>query len=79
MNPNESIQKEFYEYYKSHPLMNRVQTFVCFYPTAMCELFMPFNRTILVIATKRYELGRFSENQWRKWNDNLRLIASNPR
>ncbi|CAF2339147.1 unnamed protein product [Rotaria sp. Silwood2] len=79
MNPNKAIRKQFYEYYKNHPLMNRVDAFVCFHPAAMCELFMPFNRTIIVIASTRYELGRFSTDEWNEWNKNLRIIASDPR
>ena len=77
MNPSKRIRKQFYEYYKNHPLMNRVDAFVCFHPAAMCELFMPFNRTIIVIASTRYELGRFSADEWNEWNNNLRIIASN--
>ena len=79
MNPSQAIRKKFYEYYKSNSLMKRVDAFVCFHPAAMCELFMPFNRTIIVIASTRYELGRFSADQWNTWNKNLRLIASDPR
>ncbi|CAF0787002.1 unnamed protein product [Rotaria sp. Silwood1] len=78
MNPNKAIRKQFYEYYKNHPLMNRVDAFICFHPAAMCELFMPFNRTIIVIASTRYELGRFSADEWNEWNKNLRIIASDP-
>ncbi|CAF1127813.1 unnamed protein product [Adineta ricciae] len=79
MNPNQSIRKRFYEFYKDDPLMNHVDAFVCFHPAAMCELFMPFNRTIIVIASTRYELGRFAVDEWNQWNQNLRLIASDPR
>jgi hypothetical protein len=79
MNPNKVIRKEFYQYYKNDSLMKQVNAFVCFHPTAMCELFMPFNRTIIVIASTRYELGRFSANEWNQWNKNLQIIASDPR
>ncbi|CAF0897510.1 unnamed protein product [Adineta steineri] len=79
MNPSKAIRKQFYEFYKNDRLMNLVDVFVCFHPAAMCELFMPFNRTIIVIASTRYELGRFSINEWNEWNKNLRIIASDPR
>jgi hypothetical protein len=79
MNPNKAIRREFYESYKNDPLMNQVDAFVCFHPAAMCEVFMPFNRTLIVIASTRYELARFSADQWNEWNENLRIIASNPR
>jgi hypothetical protein len=79
INPNKAIREQFYQYYKDDSLMKRVDAFVCFHPAAMCELFMPFNRTIIVIASTRYELGRFSANEWNEWNKNLRIIASDPR
>lgn len=79
MNPNKGIKRRFYEYYKNDPLMKRIDAFVCFHPPAMCELFMPFNRTIIIIASTRYELGRFSVDEWNQWNKNLRTIASNSR
>lgn len=79
MNPNKAIRRQFYEYYKNDPLMKRVDAFVCFHPAAMCELFMPFNRTIIVIASTRYELGRFSADEWNEWNRNLKIIASDPK
>ena len=36
--------------------MNMVDAIVCFHPAAMCELYLPFNRTLLIIASTRYEL-----------------------
>jgi hypothetical protein len=79
LNPNSETRRQFYEYYKKDSLMMTVDVFVCFHPAAMCEIFMPFNRTIFVIASTRYELGRFTASEWQIWNKNLRLIASNPR
>jgi len=79
MNPSDEIYSEFYEFYKNQIEMNLVDAFVCFHPAAMCELFMPFNRTIIVIASTRYELGRFAADEWNEWNKNLRIIASDPR
>ena len=79
MNPNQAIRRQFYEYYKNDSLMNQIDAFVCFHPAAMCEVFMPFNRALIVIASTRYELARFSADEWNEWNKNLRIIASNPR
>ncbi|CAF1490708.1 unnamed protein product, partial [Rotaria sordida] len=79
LSANLSVQKQFYEVYKNDYEMNQVDIFMCFYPPSMCEMFMPFNRTIIIIAPIRYELGRFSDEDWNKWNQNLKLIASNPR
>lgn len=72
-------RKQFYEVYKNDSEINQVDAFICFHPAAMCELFMPFNRTLIVIASTRYELGRFGIEDWNNLNQNLQIIASNPR
>jgi hypothetical protein len=79
MNPSKEIRRRFYEFYKNQVELDVVDAFVCFHPASMCELYMPFNRSIIVIASTRYELGRFEPNQWDKWNDNLKEIASDPK
>ncbi|CAF2121680.1 unnamed protein product [Rotaria magnacalcarata] len=79
MNPSNEIRRRFYEFYKNQMELNVVDAFVCFHPASMCELYMPFNRSIIVIASTRYELGRFEPDQWQKWNANLKEIASDPR
>lgn len=79
MDLNDSIRQRFYQFYKNKKEMNLVDAFVCFHPAAMCELYMPFNRSIIVIASTRYELGRFEEKRWKKWNMNLRTIATDPK
>lgn len=86
------IRKAFYEAYKYDAEFWRSDLLVCSHPTANCELFMPFNRSILVYATTRLEFGRLDENidwrqpligphsekRWRDWVQNLKLIASKP-
>jgi hypothetical protein len=79
MSPSLEVRKQFYEAYKNDQEMNKVDAFMCFHPAAMCELFMPFNRTLIIIASTRYELGRHSKEEWTNLNKNLRIIASNPR
>ena len=70
--------EEFYNYYRTDPEMMSVDAFVCFHPSAMCELFLPFNRSVFVIASTRYELGRFLPLRWMTWNENLIEIAGHP-
>jgi len=79
ISPNLEVRKKFYEVYKNDSEINQVDAFICFHPAGMCELFMPFNRTLIVIASTRYELGRHSKDEWTNLNKNLQIIASNPR
>ena len=76
--PGDVIQK-FYQAYKDDSEMSQVDGFICFHPAGMCELFMPFNKSLIVISTTRYELGRTNPNRWREWNENLKKICSDPK
>jgi len=78
MNLDPSLIAKFYEAYKNDPELQSVDAFICFHPASMCELFMPFNKTLIVIASTRYELGRFGAARWTKWNSNLLQIANTP-
>ena len=49
---------QFHAAYKDDPVMGGVGAFLCSLPVAMCQAFVPFNRSIIVIATIRYEQGR---------------------
>lgn len=73
------LKKQFYEVYKNDPEMNSVDAFLCFHSVAMCELYLPFNRTIIIISSTRYEFGRYGIEDWGSLNKNLQFIASNPR
>lgn len=89
--PN-AMRRAFFEAYKNDPEFQRVDAFVCSHPVAHCELYMPFNRTLIVYATTRAEFGRFDENvawrrpflnarspfRWDEWVDNMRRIAAIP-
>lgn len=56
-----------------------VDAFVCFHPPALCELFMPFNKSVLVLASVNLELARENPPRWRAWLRNLRAIAADRR
>ena len=77
--PDAKLRKKFYEAYQNDSEINQVDAFICFHPVGMCELFMPFNRSLILIASTRYELGRFGKEDWTNLNKNLQIIASNPR
>jgi len=60
-------ESRFFDAYKRDPEFWRVDLFICSHPAANCELFLPFNRSILVHATTRLEFGRFDGLvDWRK-------------
>ena len=71
--------RNFYSMYGSQAEWQSVDAFVCLHPAATCELFMPFNRSIIIVATTRYDAGRRSIGDWRRWNDRLALITADSR
>lgn len=53
--PNRLIQ-EFFDFYKSDYEMKSVDAILCLHAMSMCELFMPFNKTLIAIASTRSPL-----------------------
>jgi len=71
--------EEFHAVYGGKPEWQSVDAFICLHPAATCELFVPFNRTIIIVTTIRYDNGRVAVTDWRRWNDRLARIADDDR
>lgn len=54
---------KFYEVYKQeeNSLMQNMHAMICSHPSGMCELAMPFNKTVILWITTRFEQGRENE------------------
>ena len=76
---NPALIPKFYEAYKHDSLMQSVDAFLCYDPPAICELYAPFNKSLIVIASNRYYIARQSKDLWKKWNEELVTYASDPR
>jgi len=60
-------------------LVTAADAMVCSHPTGMCELAMPFNRSLIIWATTRFELGReLNAERMCGYVRNLRAMASLP-
>lgn len=79
INPKPREVHDFLTTYWEDPEMLSVDAFICFHPAAMCEVFMSFNRSLIVMATTRYEMGRLEPIEWQRWNDNLITISKDKR
>lgn len=69
---------EFYDAYRNDPEMQSVDAFLCCDPPGACELFEPFNKSMLIVATTRYNIGRSNVPRWTELNEKLIRIASRP-
>jgi hypothetical protein len=75
----EALRSAFFDAYKNNPIMKKVDMFHCSHPSSMCEMFMPFNKTLLVFSTTRMETGRGRPALWRRWVKNVRRISLDAR
>ena len=57
---SENDIRAFFHYYKKDAFMLRVNAFYCSFPSSMCEIYMPLNRTIIWLPAHRFTLGRCS-------------------
>ena len=69
------LRGEFYAHYENDEEMKNVDAFLCLHATSMCELYMPFGKPLIVIASTRFEIGREESNRWQEWTDNLVRIS----
>ena len=59
--------KRFRDHYSDDEEFRRVDAFLCSYPAANCELFVSFNKPLIIYVTGRLEFGRFDPKlEWRR-------------
>ena len=76
---NNANAREHFEFYKYDLLVASVDVFVCMFPAAFCEHWLPFNKSILFLPATRYSLGRcYQKEQWDLLDKHIRIMeASN--
>ena len=77
----ETMVKENFEYYKNDKEIAETDAFVCSFPASMCELWMPFNKTIVFLPAHRYNLGRCTKQEFNHLNEHINILVkmTNPR
>ena len=79
MDLGKDVIQKFYKSYKNDPAMQSVTAFLCTLPVAMCEAFVPFNKSLIIIASIRYEQGRGEAERWQALNSLLSDVSRDPR
>lgn len=69
------LRREFYEHYRRDKEFMAADAILCTHAISLCELFMPFQKPLILIASTRYEIGRHDRVSWERWNGNLERIA----
>lgn len=70
------LHKRFYNSYVGDEEFQSADAILCTHACSMCEIFMPFGKPLIVVASTRYEIGRYDAKRWTEWNRNLQRIAS---
>ena len=73
--PNKKLYEEdiktMFNFYKNDHMLFNTDAFICSYPLSFCEAYMPYNKTIIWIASHRYSLGRCSKDSWNRLNEHI--------
>lgn len=72
------VRRAFFDAYKADREMAEVDLIFVSYPFALMEAYMPFNKTLVVLSSTRYEHGRHEADRWAKLNRNAALVARSP-
>ena len=73
--PNQ-LKQEFWREYHQDKWMVGMDMYICHHAVALCEVYLPFDRPIVIVSTTRYELGRHDANSWARLNQALTAIAA---
>ena len=73
--PEDLIRKNF-NFYKDDETISSADGFLCFFPSSMCEMWMPFNKTIIISPAHRYNLWRCTASALDRHNEHLYKLAS---
>ena len=72
----ESMIKENFEFFKTQSEVAATDIFLCQFPSSMCEMWMPFNKTIAFVPVHRYNLGRCNRQDWERLDQHLQMLVS---
>ena len=72
----EKMVKNNFEFYKDDGQIASTDAFICTLPASMCEMWMPFNKTIMFLPAHRYNLGRCSKEGWDRLNEHISALVS---
>ena len=72
----ENMIRDNFEFYKNDKKFTSVDAFMCTFPASLCEVWMPFNKTIVLVPAHRYDLHRCSQAEHDRLNEHLYKLSS---
>ena len=64
-----------HEYFQDDKIYKRIEAYICGFPASMCQIWIPFNQKIVIMAAHRYNLGKCSESEWKLWDSQLKKLS----
>ena len=74
-----ATRRAAFEALRQSPLITQADGVVCSHPAALCELWLPFNKSILLIVTANLELARENAERWKAWLQTVVALARSDR
>ena len=60
----DNMMKSNFEFYRNDARMSSADAFVCSSSSSLCELWLPFNKTILYVPAHRYNAGKCTKEEF---------------
>jgi len=74
-----ALRRAAFEALRASPLLAQTDAVVCSHPAALCEVWLPFNKSILLIVTANLELARENSQRWAAWLRTIVAMSKAPR
>jgi hypothetical protein len=74
-----ALRRAAFEALRGSEMMLSTDSVVCSHPAALCEVWLPFNKSILLIVTANLELARENPTRWREWLQTIVAMSKAPR
>lgn len=76
---SKDVKRSFFAAYSDGKWLSQFDAVICMHPSGMCEFYMPFNLTMILYPTTRFEQGRESnEQRLGGFIKNFRAMAERP-
>ena len=74
-----NVLPRLYHILKKHIFNSPLESSICYHAPALCDIFKPSRKLLIIIASARYNRGRTDLTRWKNWNENLITISEDLR
>lgn len=68
-----------HKFYEGDQLIQSADAFICTFPASQCQIWLPFDKAVVILPVHRYNLGRCEPVEWHLLNKQLKLLAKEAR